>query len=80
MGRCVFSQWGRWEEILFLTFFDLFLKILTEGDVTVESLTDNSKVSENSITFCIYFLLLCLDFLGGFSLNLLMAYNPTLEV
>ncbi len=37
MGRCVFSQWGRWGKTSVHTFCNLFLKTLTEGAVTTEA-------------------------------------------
>ncbi len=37
MGRCVFSQWGRWRKTSVQTFSNFFLKTFTEGAVTTEA-------------------------------------------
>ncbi len=37
MGRCVFSQWGRWGKTSVLNLSNRFLKTLTEGAVTTEA-------------------------------------------
>ncbi len=34
LGRCVFSQWGRWERSYVQTISSIFLKMLTEGTAT----------------------------------------------
>ncbi len=37
LGKCVFRQWGRWGKTFVQTFFNRFLKTLTEGAVTKDA-------------------------------------------